>query len=226
MPPGYGVPPGYGAAPGALPPTGIIQAQLQFFIRNAQGVITKPSVAAFDAIQQYANWNILLVALGAAALVRGVLVAISSAYTSALFFNSLGTNTVTYGVGTAIGTFITTAIGTFIGFFIGAGILWLIARAFQGTGSFLNYAHALGIVYLPLYVIAAAFGLIPILGGLAALAIAVYAIYLAVLATASTHRLTMGKSVAVVLIPVGVGILLGICVAAVAAAALIALSHR
>jgi hypothetical protein len=200
-----------------------MNAMLQAFIRNAQLVLTRPSTASFDAAGPFANWNVILVALAIAAVARGILGAISAAYMHALFF---GFGNPAHYVYSPVGTFFGDAIGTFIGFFIGVGILFVIALLFQGRGSFLSYAYALALISIPVTIADAALGLIPILGGLATIALAVYSIYLAILATASVHQMPMNRAIWVVLIPVLVGILLAICAIAVIGTTIFALSRN
>jgi hypothetical protein len=231
-PPGYTPPPpGYTPQPGFAPPSPQPQNQdfngmLQGFIQNARRVVTQPNVASFDAAHPSANWNTVLLAVGALGVVRGITGAITAFYLPTAF---LGLNVPVQNainpVTDIIGGLIGGVIGAFIGFFVGAGILYLIARAFGGTGQFMTYSHALALAYVPLGIGIAVLGLIPILGGLAALAGGIYAIYLAILATSSTHRLTMGKSVAVVLIPAAVVAVLAVCLIALAATALAVYLH-
>ncbi len=196
---------------------------LQGFVRNAQLVLTKPSIASFDTTQPFANWNVVLIVLGIASVVRGLLGAIAAAYITTAF---LGLGTTSDAFYSPVSTFFGTAISTFISFFIGVGILYLIARLFQGTGSFLNYTHALALIIVPVYIADAVLGLIPILGGLVSFVVGIYAIYLAILATASTHRLPMNRAVWVVLIPVIAAVALALCFIVVIGAALVALTHR
>lgn len=196
---------------------------VQGFIQNARRVLTQPNVASFDAAIPSANWNSVLLAVGALAVVRGITAAIASYYVSSVLpgLGRFGA----YYTPNPIGSFFGGVIITFIGFFIGVGILYLVARMFGGQGPFMVYSHALALAYIPLGIAAAIVGLIPFLGTLAALAAGIYAIYLAIQATASTHRLSQGKSVAVVLIPVAVIFVLALCAATLLAATLIGLTH-
>ncbi len=200
-----------------------MNGMVQAFVRNAQVVLTRPATASFDVAEPYANWNVILVTLAIAAVARGALGAISGAYTSAALFAFGRTTAVSYH---PIATFFGDAIGTFIGFFVGAGILYLIARAFSGTGNFLNHSHALALIIVPVTIADAVFGLVPILGGLASFALGIYAIYLAVLAIASAHRLPVNRAVWVVLIPVFAGVVLALCAVVVAGAFLFAATRH
>jgi hypothetical protein len=216
--PGYPPPPGY-APPGAgAPPQQNLTAMAQTFVQNARRVITQPNIPSFDTVHASANWNSVLLSLAALAVVRGL--------TSAIH---IGPAQVIHGVRVTynpVADIIGGIVVTFISFFIGTGILQLVARAFKGTGSFLTYAHALALVVVPIGIAGAVLGLIPFLGGLIAFALGIYEIYLAIVATASTHRLSMGTSTAVVLIPAAVVFVVVIILTVAAAAVLYGLGYH
>ncbi len=85
--------------------------------------------------------------------------------------------------------------------FVGVGILYLLARLFGGTGDYKGYYTALGIGDLPAWA-----GIIPFLGAFVAL----WSIPVAVIVTERVHKISTGKAVAVVLIPVALAVLLGL----------------
>jgi hypothetical protein len=203
-PPGAGYPPPPSNAYPAPPGAGGFDFQSVF--RQWQGVLLRPSVATFDAQLPAANWNVVWIGLVILAVARAIFGFISSAESHALF------HTASPGFGTIIGGF----IGTFIAFFVIAGVLYLVAKLFSGTGTFMPYAYALALFYVPLGVISAIAGIIPYLGGIIAFLLGLYEIYLAILATASVHRLDMGKSSAVVLIPLAILIIIGFLLAVIA----------
>ncbi len=206
-----GPPPPFTAGPPPVGPSGSISVSLQGFIQNAISVISRPAAASFDAVQGAAEWQTLLLAVGAVAVIEGIV---------SMIVGFIGGHPATAIFGLIFGIIFALA-----GFFIGAGILYLLAKIFGGTGDFLHHSYVLALVSVPLGVVDAILGVIPILGLLVSLAVGVYAIYLAILAMSSVHRLTTGKAAAVVLIPVGIAVVLSICVAVLAAAALVA-THR
>jgi hypothetical protein len=112
-----------------------------------------------------------------------------------------------------------------IGFFIGVGILFVIAKIFGGTGSFLQQAYAFALFAVPINAASAILGIVPFLGGLASLALGIYGIFLAVFAVSASQRLTTGKSAAVVLLPIAIVFLL-LCAGIILFAALIAAAIR
>ena len=157
------------------------------------GFDSQRGIATFDAQQPAASWPAILWSLA----ILGAVEAVFNVITGFEYRNVTGTGP---GVGTFIGGF----ISAYVGFFILAGILFIVAKLFSGTGTFLTYAFLLSLIYVPLEIISSVAGILPFLGGLVALAAGLYSIYLAIHATASSHRLSLGQSTAVVLIPIAV----------------------
>jgi hypothetical protein len=203
-PPGAGYPPPPSNAYPAPPGAGGFDFQSVF--RQWQAVLLRPSVATFDAQLPSANWNVVWIGLVILGVARAIFGFISAAETAGI------THTTGPGFGTIVGGF----IGVFIGFFIVAGVLYLVAKLFGGTGTFMPYAYALALFFVPLGIISAVAGIIPVLGALVAIAAGLYEIYLAILATASVHRLDMGKSTAIVLIPLAILIIISFLLAVIA----------
>lgn len=209
-PPGYAPPPGAGyppppgyPPPGAPPPPMATGAALQGFVQNAIAVVTKPAAATFNATMNTANWQTMAIVIAIMGAVSGII-------------NGL------HHEGSVLGGI----IGAFIGFFIGTGILQLIAKAFGGTGTYRNYAHALLLFYAPLAIFDALMGWLSYIGPLLTLAAGIYGIYLAILATVSQHQLTMGKATAVVLIPAAVAFVLVIVLGVLLAGLFLALGYH
>jgi hypothetical protein len=95
-----------------------------------------------------------------------------------------------------------------IGFFIGQGITYLIAKAFSGTGTFLRQGYTSLLITVPLGIVSSALAFVPYLGTLASIGFGIYGIVLQIFSVMSVHRLSGGKAAAVILIPIGVGVLL------------------
>jgi hypothetical protein len=170
---------------------------LQDYIQRWQTVIMGRSVPTFDAQLPSANWPAIWISLVILGIVRGITSAIGTAFARAYTLNGH-----VYTPGSPIGSLFGGFIGTFFSFFIAVGILYVIAKLFSGSGSFLSYAYLLSLVFVPLGIVSAVIGLIPVLGGIVGLLIGIFEIYLAILATASAHRLPMARATWVVLIPV------------------------
>lgn len=157
------------------------------------GIDSQRGIATFDAQQPAANWPAILWSLA----ILGLVQAVFNVITGFEYRNVAGSTP-------SVGTFINGFISAYVGFFILAGILYLVAKAFSGSGTFLTYAYLLALIYVPLEAIASVAGILPFVGGLIALVAGLYQIYLAIHATASAHRLSLGQSTAVVLIPIAV----------------------
>lgn len=110
-----------------------------------------------------------------------------------------------------VGSWIGGAIGTgTLGLAIGVGILFLIGRLFQSRGTYLGLFRGGGYASAP-----TALGIVPVVGTIVG---SVWSIVLMIRAVRETQEVTDGAAVAIVLIPVAVGIL----IAALAFAALFA----
>jgi hypothetical protein len=222
--PGYqGYPPPgapYGGPYGALPPQNPAPAGFNGLIQKYINVTTRPGVASFWNELPTANWSdvwLPLIGLGLLQAITGAIAALYQKFDITVPSASGGSRTLHIGATTHWGAI----IGTPLGFFILMGILFLFARMFGGTGTFLQQSYAASLYYVPLQALSAVLGLIPFLGGVAQLAVAIYSIVLAIFAIAASHRLTTGKATAVVLLP-GAILLALACILIIALAAALA----
>jgi hypothetical protein len=242
--PPYGVPgqPPYGAqgynpygynAPSTPLPPGEAIRQLP---EQYQRVVLHPStaVAAFEAEMPKAAWDIVWIQLGiwtAFAVVIGVIVALLSS--AIIATTNLGNPTLASLVGASatVGGAFGSIISVPLGFFIYAGVQYLLSKMFGGQGTFLGQAYTALLFVVPIegaIIVASILRIIPVVGNylyyLIALGLGIYAIVLNVAQIRVSQRLTTGKAVWVVLIPVIVGVVLAICavvlIAIAAAAAL------
>lgn len=165
-------------------------------------------IVTFDAQQPVASWQLTWIGVTILAVVEAVFNVITGAE---------------FQRGGLASNFIGGLLGAYIGFFIAAGVLFILAKLFSGTGTFLTYTFLLSLIYVPLGIISSVAGIIPLLGGLVALAAGIYEIILAIYATMSAHRLTIGKSTAVVLIPVVAAFVIVFLLAVIAGLAILAL---
>ncbi len=184
-------------------------------------VLTRPGAATFAEEAGKAKWDIIwtqLIGYAIIAAILSVLGSLINASATSALLNQI-TRSANTGVRTPPLTFTNTpALSLFtslaeilIGFFIAQGILFGLAKAFGGAGTFTQQAYTFLLFQVPLGILEGLFGLIPILGGLIALAGVIYQIVLAVFAIMGVHQLSGGKASAVVLIPIGVAFLLFCC---------------
>lgn len=221
QPPAEGYPPppsGYQPAPGGYGPGqgGYQQPpaapfSFQGLFQKYQVVLTRPYVTTFDAELPRANWQDVWIGLIILALAEAIF-----GYITGLEYRAVNQS------GPNAGSVIGTLIGAFIGFFIWTAILQLIARLFGGVASFLTYAYVLALIWVPIGVIQAVIGIVPVLGGIVGFAALLYGIYLTVLATQSAQRVAQDKAWWIVLIPVLAGFALALVLALVFGIALIA----
>ena len=211
------------AAPGPPQPAGM-GAIWQKWVN----VTTRPGVASFAQELPTANWRDIWLSLIGLAILSAITGAIAALYTSQTLTLPRAdgtTTTVHIPAGASWFTIITVPLA----FFVGVAILFVIAKIFGGTGTFLEQSYAMALYYVPIQGVIALLGLLPILGGLAAFVLGIYEIVLSVFAITASQRLTIGRSVAVVLLPAVILFLL-VCglivfVAAIVAAALNGPNH-
>jgi hypothetical protein len=94
-------------------------------------------------------------------------------------------------------------IGVPLGFFLWMGLVYLLAKAFYGQGTFLTQSYTSLLFQAPLGVLSGILGLVPYLG-LLSTAVFTYGIVLQVFALMATHRLSGGKATAVVFLPAAI----------------------
>jgi hypothetical protein len=179
------------------------QAGLQDVVNSWITSVTKPNVQTYAAEVPRADQNRLLMSVGLATVISAVLGLIGG-----IFSHNM------------VGSFLTALIGTPLGFFIGQGIIYLLARAMGGTGSFMTQSYVMSTFWAPLLVLRS----IPIVGGFIGIIAGLYSLYLTYLALQPTQRLDSTKSMMVVGILLAIGVVLAICAFAIGAAALLGLA--
>jgi hypothetical protein len=229
--PGYAAP-GYGAQAVAQPP---VPAGINGLWQKFINVTTKPGAQSFTNELPTANWSDIWIALLGLGVLSGITGLISSFYIRAAFAannpflsgmppdQQQALDRLVNNTGSGIGAFIGPIIGVPLGFFIVMGILFVAAKIFGGTGSFLDQAYAFMLYSVPIGGVRAILGLIPILGGFASFLLGIYSIVLAVFAMMASQRLSGGRAAAAVFLPLVILLLLAcafiLVIAAVVAAA-------
>jgi hypothetical protein len=105
------------------------------------------------------------------------------------------------GFGSVIFGTIGGAIGAVIGLLIFALIVYAIANAQGGTGTFQTQVALLGTFVPPLLLISLFLAQIPILGGIIGFLLFIYQLYLYITATQAAQNVTAGKAAVAVLLP-------------------------
>ena len=219
-PPQHDAPPPYGnagyqqAGYGYTAPQGprSLSVAIQELPQQYIKVCTRPSVDSFLQEIGKADWAIVWIQLAILAVVSAIFGYIGSLiYRTPPFVTGSSSAYTSLFTSLTVGSSIFSIVSVPLFFFIGAGIQYLLARAFRGEGTFLQQCYALLLYQVPLGIVSRVIGLVPILGGIVAFALAIYGIVLNVFAIMGAHRLSGGKATAVVLIPVGIVVLLFIC---------------
>jgi uncharacterized membrane protein YidH (DUF202 family) len=91
--------------------------------------------------------------------------------------------------------------------------VYLLARAFGGTGNFGELAYDISLFSAPLSVVGSVLGLVPILGAIAAIALAIYQIYLTYLGIQSGMNLPKDKAILVMVIIFLIFLVIAVCIA-------------
>ncbi len=221
-PPQYGAPPyqqsGYGYVPPQQAPRPLGQA-IQELPNQYIKILTKPSAQSFVEEMGKADWAMVWVQLLILAIIGTIFGLIGGAIGQATnpFASTSGVNPNTFLAFTVSGS-VFSIIAVPLGFFIIVGVQYLLAKAFQGQGTFLEQSYTRLLFDTPLGILRYVLGIIPILGGLIGLALSIYGIVLNVYSIMAVHRLSGGKATAVVLIPIIVLYgLLFLCIFAVVA---------
>lgn len=206
-------PPGaYPPPPGAYPPPPRPAAGFDFqsLLQRYITVLRNPGVATLSAEAPYANWTAVWLGLVALAIVRAIF-----GFITALEYRTVG------GSGPSSGSVIGSLITTFASFFVVAGVAYLLARLFGSTAEFLPYAYVLTLFLVPLGIIGAVAGIIPILGGLISFAAGIYSLILWYFATIAVPRLSEGQAIGVIVLTIVVLIVLAIIVGVIIGTAIL-----
>ncbi|HEX9369671.1 MAG TPA: Yip1 family protein [Roseiflexaceae bacterium] len=196
----------------------------QQMLNASRAVLLRPSVATFEEHERNdLGWALIYVAIAA----------VASAILSAIGFvirgpameatlqqlqQQLGRPLPPFagalvGGGGLTAAIISSLFGAIIGFLIWAGIVWLLGRAFGGTGAFGELAYDVALFSAPLTVLNALISLLGIgplacLTGIVSLALGIYNIYLTWLGIQAGMNLPGSKALWVILIPILVVLLL------------------
>ncbi len=133
----------------------------------------------------------------------------------------LGGSLGTLGVATLAIAYVIVFVVALIFQFLFAGIYHLIAKALGGKGRFKTLYYTLSLAAAPIYILAI-FGFIPCLGIVILLALGIYSLYLMTIAIQKTHKLSLGRSIAVWGIPLAIILIILVIIAIVAFAFLMA----
>jgi hypothetical protein len=173
----------------------MFQQQVQTMFNSSMAVLQRPSVATFEEHEKN-DLQGATIYVAIAGLIAGLLGAIGGAIRNT-------------GVGSAL---IGNLIGAIVGFYIYVGIVYLLGRAFGGTGNFGELAYDISLFSAPLTVVSSLLALIPVIGGIAALVLFIYNIYLTYLGIQSGMNLPKDKAILVMVIIFLIGAAIIACI--------------
>ena len=103
------------------------------------------------------------------------------------------------------------ALGGLVMSLLGFLVLHLAARLLGGQGEYGRYAYLNASFYAPLSIVAGLLGFIPVLGSCLAFLLVIYEMVLAFFATKVEYKLSSGRALVVVLLPLIVAVVLVSC---------------
>ncbi|HZR42512.1 MAG TPA: YIP1 family protein [Ktedonobacteraceae bacterium] len=230
--PSHPLDPTYGTPPPATQPLPLGEAIKQLPARYWRAV-SQPRATTYAEEKGRAAWNIVWVQLIFLAVFSAIISflvfnfyvpTIMNAYMSPAMFNSsvpsqaaqqalqINQRIIASMQAASVPVSLGDIIFVPLSLLIGLGILQLIAKAFGGQGTFVQYIYGYLLFGVPLTIVSALLGFIPYLGSLVAAVIGIYHIVLQILMTMGVHRLSGGKATLVVLLPVIVIFVLAIIV--------------
>ena len=163
--------------------------------------LVKPSVATYTADKGNASWSLVWIQL----LAWAVLDAMLGLLVNFIYPPATGTTfSRLFSLATSIGL-----IGVVpLLFFLLMGIVYLLAKAFGGQGTFLEQCNSSLYIQAPLGIFSKLLALIPIVGRILNSVLSLYGIVLQVFVIMAVHRLSRGKAIVAILIPlVTIGLL-------------------
>ena len=208
------------AAPGPVPnaaPLSLWEA-LKQLPKQYWRILTKPGTTVFRQEMGKARWDVIWAQIVGYAVASAVLISLLWLVLIAILsssFSSIPSQPGEVNPNAFLGFLfvpipiiaIFTLVGTIASFFLSQGITYLLAKAFGGQGDFMTQAYTFLLFQVPIGVGGLVLSLVPFVGSIASFA-GIYAYVLETFEVMAVHRLSAGKAVAVVLIPVAVAILL------------------
>jgi hypothetical protein len=161
--------------------------------------LTKPAESTFEAEKPKADLTKAIIAL----VIGGVVSGFFSGVSSLLWARG--------GLGGLLGSIIVGPIIYIIAFFIVAAILYVTATVLGGKGDFTVHVYLGSLIFVPVSMINAVLGLIPILGGLVGFLVGLYALYPYTFALKVTFGYSTRQAVITWGIWVALGLLIAIC---------------
>jgi hypothetical protein len=169
-------------------------------------VLTRPSVTSFAEEKGKASWGIVWIQLISLAIIDAILQYVG-------FLNSPPNSSSITGTSispamlqsiTIITVVLLQLVFTPVSFLAAGGILYMIARAFGGRGTFLEQIYTTLLFGVPLVILSFLLQLIPVTSSWLPYLPHLYSLVLFVVSLMAVHQLSRGKALAVILIPISI----------------------
>ena len=176
-------------------------------------VLTSPSVSRFVEEKGKAHWSIVWIQLMSLAIIDAILQSVSLLISPNSVNSFTGVNNISPSMLQTI-TIITVVLFqlvlTPVSFLAAGGILYLIARAFGGRGTFLEQIYVTLLFGVPLVILSYLLLLIQATSSWLPYLPHLYSLVLFVLSLIAVHQLSKGKAIAVIFIPICILLLLAL----------------
>ena len=162
--------------------------------RHYFNALVKPSVATYTGARGNESWGLVWIQLLAWAILDallGVLVNLITPPATGSSFLRFFAYASSYGLVGVVPLL----------FFLLMGIVYLLARYFGGQGSFLEQCNTSLYIQAPLGILSKLLALIPVVGRILNTILSIYGIVLQVYVIIAVHRLSRGKAIATIVIP-------------------------
>ena len=171
----------------------LLQLPQQYF-----KALVKPSVATYTQDKDNASWGLVWIQLLAWAILDaalGVLVNLLLPPANNSVFSRFFAITTSYGLVIVVPTL----------FFLLMGIVYWLAKYFGGQGTFLEQCNTSLYIQAPLGILSKLLALIPGVGKILNSVLSLYGIVIQVVVIIAAHRLSRGKAIATILLPLVTG---------------------
>lgn len=173
---------------------------IQEMVNGSIAVLTRPSVQSFEQHERdNLVWALIYAAI--ASVINGIIAAITA------LLNPGSQFVAQVSISDVFIVLITTILATIIGSLIGWGFVYLLGRAFGGTGSFGELAWSISLFSSPLAVAQGIANAIPFIGGFILFILFAYGVYLNYLAIQSGMNLPSQKALYISIILFVIGLL-------------------
>jgi len=169
-------------------------------------ILTKPGSMTFAEEMGKASWDIIWVQLIIMSVIAALFTLLAILIVALVISSSASASSSLTALPSILISFsfvimLLVLILVPVSFFVGTGISYLIAKAFDGKGTFLEQCYTTMLINAPVTFLNVLLRLIPFLGSLAAFALSIYSIILQVYALMAVHRVSGGKAALIYFIP-------------------------